>query len=78
MEISAFCDCGVLEDDQEARIIDPLDLKPTANVFPLYKSGLDIPRLQFPREAREGENACHASGELGEGGGHDEKDPKES
>ena len=28
-------DCGVLEDNQEARIIDPLDLKPSADVFPL-------------------------------------------
>ena len=28
-------DCGVLEDDQEARIIDPLDLKPSPDIFPL-------------------------------------------
>jgi len=66
MKISAFCDSGVLEDNQEARIIDPLDLKPSADVFPLYKSGLDISRLQLLREAGKRENACDASRELGE------------
>jgi len=66
MEISAFGDGGILKDNQEARIIDPLDLKPTTDAFPLHKSGLDIPRLQLFREAGERKNACHASGELGE------------
>ena len=59
-------DCSVLEDNQEARVIDPLDLKPSANVFPLCKSSLDISRLQLPREAGKRENACDASRELGE------------
>jgi len=59
-------DCSVLKDNQEARIIDPLDLKPSTDVFPLYKSGLDIPRLQLLREAGERKNACDAGRELGE------------
>jgi len=66
MEISAFGDCGILEDNQEARIVDPLDLKPSTDVFPLCESGLDIPRLQLFRETGKRENACDASRELGE------------
>jgi len=66
MEISAFGDSGVLEDDQEAGIIDPLDLKPSTNVFPLYKGGLNISRLQLLRKAGKRKNACDASRELGE------------
>jgi len=66
MEISAFSDGGVLEDNQEARIIDPLDLKPPADVFPLYKGGLDIPRLQLLWETGKRKNTCDASRELGE------------
>jgi len=59
-------DGGVLEDNQEARIIDPLDLKPPADVFPLYKGGLDIPRLQLLWEAGKRKNTCDASRELSE------------
>ena len=59
-------DRGVLEDDQEAGIIDPLDLKPSTDVFPLRKSGLNIPRLQLFREAGERKDASDASGELSE------------
>jgi hypothetical protein len=66
VKISAFGDCCVLEDNQEARIINPLDLKSSTDVFPLYESGLDIPRLQLLREAGERKNASDASGELGE------------
>jgi len=70
MEISAFSDSGVLEDDQEAGIIDPLDLKPSADAFPLCESGLNVSRLQLFREAGERKDASDASRELGEGGGH--------
>jgi len=66
MKISALGDCSVLEDNQEARIVDPLDPKPSADVFPLPKSRLDIPRLQLLREAGERKNTRDASGELGE------------
>jgi len=66
VEISAFGDGGVLEDNQEARIIDPLDLKPSADVFPLCEGGLDIPRLQLLREAGKRKNTCDAGRELGE------------
>lgn len=66
MKISAFGNRSVLEDDQETGIIDPLDLKPSADVFPLNKSGLNIPRLQLLREAGERKNARNASRELGE------------
>ena len=59
-------DGGVLEDNQEARIINPLDLKSSANAFPLCESSLDIPRLQLLREAGERKNAGDASRELGE------------
>jgi len=74
VEISAFCDCSILEDNQEARIIDPLDLKPSTNVFPLYEGRLDISRLQLLREAGKRENTGDASRELGERGCHDEKE----
>jgi len=77
MKISAFCDCGVLKDNQEARIINPLDLKPSTNAFPLYESGLDIPCLQLLREAGERKNARDAGRELGERGGHGGKGSKE-
>lgn len=66
MEIGAFGDSSVLEDDQEAGIVDPLDLKPSTDVFPLCESGLDIPRLQLFRESSKRKNACDASRELGE------------
>jgi hypothetical protein len=66
MKISAFGDRGVLEDDQEAGIIDPLDLKPSTDALPLYKSSLDVPRLQLFREAGERKNTCDAGGELSE------------
>jgi len=66
MKVSAFGDGGVLENNQEARIVDPLDLKPSADVFPLRESRLDIPRLQFPRETGERKNTCDAGRELGE------------
>jgi len=66
MEISTFGDRGVLEDDQEAGIIDPLDLEPSPDAFPLCKSGLDIPRLELFWESGERKNACDASRELGE------------
>jgi len=59
-------DSGVLEDNQEARIIDPLNLKPSADVFPLYESRLNVSRLQLLREAGKRENTCDASRELGE------------
>ena len=65
--------CRVLEDNQEARIIDPLDLKPSTNAFPLYKGGLDVPRFQLLRKASERKNACDAGRELSERGGHEEK-----
>jgi len=70
VEISAFSDCGILEDNQEARIIDPLDLESSADVFPLYKRGLNIPRLQLLRETGERKNPGDASRELGERRGH--------
>jgi len=66
VEISTFSDRGVLEDDQEAGIIDPLDLKPSTDALPLYKSSLDVPRLQLFREAGERKNTCDAGGELSE------------
>lgn len=66
MKISAFGDRRVLEDDQETGIIDPFDLKPSADGFPLCKRGLDIPCFQFFRESGERKNACDASRELGE------------
>ena len=61
---AGLTDCGVLKDDQEARIIDPLDLKSSANIFPLYESGLYIPRLQLFRKAGKRKDAGDASGEL--------------
>jgi hypothetical protein len=66
VEISAFSDRGVLEDDQETGIIDPLDLKPSANTLPFCKGGLNIPRLELFREPGERKYARDASRELGE------------
>jgi len=66
MKISAFGDGGILKDDQEAGIIDPFDLKSSTDAFPLCKSGLDVPRLEFFWESGERKNACDASRELGE------------
>ena len=61
---------GVLEDDQEAGIIDPLDLESSINAFPFGKGGLNIPSFELFRESSERKDACDAGRELGERGSH--------
>jgi len=45
VKICPFGDSSILENYQEARIIDPLDLKAAINVLPLCESGLDVSRF---------------------------------
>jgi len=64
MEICSFGNSCILENYQEARVIDPLDLKTAIDVLPLCKSGLNVSRFQLFWKAGESQDAGNASGEL--------------
>ena len=57
---------GIIKDNQEASIVNPLDLEAAVNVVPLGESGLDVPGFKLLREAGKGENTSDTGGELGE------------
>ena len=63
-------DGSIIKDNQEASIVNPLDLEASANGFPLGERSLDIPGLELLGEASEGENASDAGGELRESSCH--------
>ena len=63
-------DGSIIKDNQEASIVNPLDLEAAADALPLGECGLDVPGLELLGEAGEGENASDAGGELGESGCH--------
>ena len=63
---------SVLEDDQEAGVVLPLYLEPTADALPVGERSLYVLGLELLCEAGEGENASHR-GRKTRGGsrGHD-------
>ncbi len=60
----------VIEHNQEAGVVNPLDLEAAVDTVPLGERGLDVPGLELLREASEGEDARNAGGELGESSSH--------
>ena len=53
-------DGSIIKDNQEASIVNPLDLEATINGVPLGEGSLDIPGLELLGEAGEGEDAGDA------------------
>ena len=64
LQIQPRTDGGIIKDNQEASIVNPLDLEAAADTLPLGEGGLDVPGLKLLGEASEGENASDAGGEL--------------
>ena len=72
-EGKGLTDSGIVEDDQEARIVDPLDLETTVCVLPLGEDSLDISGFEFLWEACEREDTSYAGRELRKRSCHCEK-----
>ena len=69
-EGKGLTDSGIVEDDQEARIVDPLDLETAVGVLPLGEGGLNVSGFKLLWETSESENTSYTSGELRESGCH--------
>ena len=61
---------GIIKDNQEASIVNPLDLEAAVNVVPLGESGLDVPSFELLWEAGKGQDTSDTGGKLGESCGH--------
>lgn len=70
MEICAFGNSGILEDNEKAGVVLPLDLEATVLILKLGESILDVFRLELLGEAGEVEDAGDGCRETGEVGGH--------
>lgn len=71
LEICAFGDDGILEHDEKARVVLPLDLEATALILKLGKCILNVFRLELLWETGEIEDAsdgCRKTGEIGSHG----------
>ena len=53
---------GIIKDNQEASIVNPLDLEAAVHAVPLGERSLDVPGLELLRKASEGEDARDAGG----------------
>lgn len=64
-------DCSVCEHDKQTGVVNPLDLEPSTDGLPVDEGSLDVTGLEFLREPSQGQDACDACRELGEGSRHD-------
>ena len=55
-------DGSIIKDNQEASIVNPLDLEAAVHAVPLGERSLDVPGLELLRKASEGEDARDAGG----------------
>lgn len=70
MEVSAFSDSRVLEDDEKTGVILPFDFEAPIVVFELCEGALDVLRLEFLWKSGQIKNAGDRGRETREVGGH--------
>jgi hypothetical protein len=59
VEIGTFRYGSILEDNQQAGIVSPFNLEPSADVFPLGKGSLDVPCFELLGKAGQGQNTSY-------------------
>jgi len=70
MEVSAFSDSRVLEDDEKTGVVLPLDFEAPILVLKLCEGTLDVLRLEFLGKSGQIKNAGNRGRETREVGGH--------
>lgn len=70
LEICAFSDDGILEHDEKAGVVLPLDLEATVLILKFGECILDVFRLELLWETGEIEDASDGCRKTGEIGGH--------
>lgn len=69
-EEESLTDCGILEDDEQASVVNPLYLEPAIGILPLSECRLDVSGLELLGEPSQRQDSSDACGELRERGCH--------
>ena len=63
--------CGICKHNKQTSVVNPLDLEPSTDSLPVDEGSLNVTSLEFFGEPSQGQDACDACRELGEGSRHD-------